>query len=120
MPPTEHLALELFVRDIVRSRTFYERLGFVAVEDKGEFVALAWEEHQLFLDKRRDLPSMPAFPQANVRIMVPDVDRCWALLRELGAPVLTPIADRDYGLRDCTAADPDGFGVRFSSRLAGP
>jgi hypothetical protein len=31
--------------------------------------------------------------------------------------VLAPIADRDYGLRDFTIADPDGFGVRFGTRI---
>jgi hypothetical protein len=27
------------------------------------------------------------------------------------------VADRDYGLRDFTVLDPDGFGLRFASRL---
>jgi NAD(P)H-dependent FMN reductase len=31
--------------------------------------------------------------------------------------VVSPIADRYYGLRDFTIADPDGFGVRFASTL---
>jgi hypothetical protein len=31
--------------------------------------------------------------------------------------VLAPIADREYGLRDFTIADPDGFGVRFGTRI---
>jgi hypothetical protein len=47
--------------------------------------------------------------------MVGDVDAYWALARELEAPVLQPIEDRDYGLRDFTIVDPDGFGVRFAS-----
>ena len=37
----------------------------------------------------------------------------------MGAPVLAPIADREYGLRDFTILDPDGFGVRFGARLGG-
>src|SRR5262245_65583591 len=28
-----------------------------------------------------------------------------------------PLADRYYGLRDFTIADPDGFGIRFASAL---
>jgi catechol 2,3-dioxygenase-like lactoylglutathione lyase family enzyme len=111
--------LELFVREIGRSRAFYERLGFTAVEDKGDFVALTWEGHMLFLDEQPSLAAPPAVPQANVRIMVPDVDRYWALMQDLNAPVLISIADRDYGLRDFTVADPDGFGVRFGSWLPG-
>lgn len=33
--------------------------------------------------------------------------------------VLAPISDRYYGLRDFTVADPDGFGIRFGTRILG-
>ena len=115
--PTEQLVVEIFVRDIERSKAFYRRLGFELLADRGHFVVLAWEGHRLFLDERRDLPPPPERARANVRVMVPDVDRCWEQARAIGAPVLAPIDDRDYGLRDFTVADPDGFGVRFGSRL---
>lgn len=115
--PTEQLVIEIFVRDIARSRAFYERLGFVVLADRGSFVTLAWEGHRLFLDERRDLPAPAEHPRANVRVMVPDVDRLWALTREMDAAIIAPIGDRDYGLRDFTVADPDGFGVRFGTRL---
>jgi catechol 2,3-dioxygenase-like lactoylglutathione lyase family enzyme len=115
--PTEQLVVELFVRDAARAKAFYERLGFTVLEDRGDFVELTWEGHRLFLDERPDLPPPPEHPRANVRVMVPDVDRYWALAQELGARVLAPIADRDYGLRDFTIVDPDGFGVRFGTRL---
>ena len=49
--------------------------------------------------------------------MVPDVERCWRRAGEIGARVVSPIADRYYGLRDFTIADPDGFGVRFGTRI---
>jgi len=55
-----------------------------------------------------------------VRVMVPDVDRYWRVANEIGATVIVPIADRYYGLRDFTIADPDGFGVRFATTLAEP
>jgi uncharacterized glyoxalase superfamily protein PhnB len=51
--------------------------------------------------------------------MVPKVDDYWRLARELGARIIIPIADRFYGLRDFTIADPDGFGVRLASILEG-
>ena len=59
----------------------------------------------------------PAFPPANVRVMVRDVDACCTLANEIGVRVILPIADRYYGLRDFTIADPDGFGIRFASLL---
>lgn len=116
--PTAQLVVEIFVRDIARARAFYEALGFAVEGDKGTFVTLTWEGHQLYLDERPDLPPSVGHPQANVRIMVPDVDAYWARAQTLGAPILAPIADRDYGLRDFTILDPDGFGLRFGTRLA--
>jgi catechol 2,3-dioxygenase-like lactoylglutathione lyase family enzyme len=116
--PTEQLVVEVFVRDMQRSKAFYLELGFELVEDRGQFVDLAWEGHHLYLDERDDLPQLqPGVPMANVRIMVPDVDAYWARAVAGEAQVLAPIADRDYGLRDFNILDPDGVGLRFASRL---
>ena len=54
---------------------------------------------------------------ANLRIMVADVNEHWERVQGSGARVLKPIGDRYYGLRDFTIADPDGFTVRFATRL---
>jgi catechol 2,3-dioxygenase-like lactoylglutathione lyase family enzyme len=120
--PTEQLVTEIMVSDIKRSTEFYRRLGFALLRDGGGFVELTWEEHQLFLDERlavdegaRSAP--PPFPLANIRVMVPNVDDYWRLAHDIGAQIIVPIADRSYGLRDFTLADPDGFGVRFASVL---
>jgi len=85
--------------------------------DRDMFVTLTWEGHWHFLDEHRDLAPPLAPPRANVRVMVSDVDRFWERAQAMGATVVTPIANRDYGLRDFTIADPDGFGVRFGARL---
>ena len=50
-------------------------------------------------------------------MMVPNVDDYWRRINEMGAQIIVPIADRYYGLRDFIIADPDGFGVRFASKL---
>jgi catechol 2,3-dioxygenase-like lactoylglutathione lyase family enzyme len=122
---TDQLVTEILVRDIRRSVDFYRRLGFELLRDGGDFVELTWEEHRLFLAEPsafRDvehaaLPAPPAFPLANVRVMVPDVDRYWSLSQEIGAEVAVPVGNRYYGLRDFMVRDPDGFGVRFASLL---
>ena len=123
--PTEQLVTEILVRDIRRSVDFYTRLGFQLLRDGGDFVELTWEDHRLFLAEPSafhavegaDAVSPPRFPLANVRVMVPNVDDCWRRVNEIGARIVAPIADRYYGLRDFTVADPDGFGVRFASTL---
>jgi catechol 2,3-dioxygenase-like lactoylglutathione lyase family enzyme len=118
VPSTEQLVVEIYTRDLQRSMEFYQALGFETVSAEPDFVVLAWEQHRFFLEPRPDLPVPLDHPQANVRIMVTDVDRYWALAQQLGAPVIKPIADRYYGLRDFTIVDPDGFGLRFGTRLA--
>jgi catechol 2,3-dioxygenase-like lactoylglutathione lyase family enzyme len=122
--PTEQLVAEIVVKDIKRSVSFYRHLGFELLRDGGDFVELTWENHRLFLAEVSAFqnpaavqPIPSTFPPANVRVMVPNVDEYWALAREIGAPVIIPIGDRYYGLRDFTIADPDGFGVRFASTL---
>jgi len=113
---TAQLVAEIFVRDIARSRAFYEVLGFAIEGDKGDFISLSWEGHLLFLDQRPDLPPAPVQPLINIRVMVPEVENHWARAQASGAVIVAPLADRGYGLLDFTIADPDGIGVRFGTR----
>jgi len=121
----EQLVTEIMVKDIRVSTAFYQRLGFKLLRDGGDFVELTWEDHRLYLAEISavhdlndiDLQPKPGFPRANVRVMVANVDHYWKLANEMAAEIIVPIADRYYGLRDFTIADPDGFGVRFASNL---
>lgn len=122
---TEQLVTEIVVKDIKSSVDFYRRLGFELLRDGGDFVELTWEDHRLFLAEvsafrgahGATVSTTPALPLANIRVMVRDVDEYWKLANEMGAQIIIPLADRYYGLRDFTIADPDGFGVRFASVL---
>ena len=122
---TEQLVTEILVRDIRKSVEFYRRLGFALLRDAGDFVELTWEDHRLFMAEQSafdgvdeiKIAEIPAFPPANLRVMVPRVDDCWKLANELDARIVVPISNRYYGLRDFTIADPDGFGIRFASLL---
>lgn len=116
--PADQLVVEVFVQDIGRSTGFYRSLGFELLRDDGTFVELTWEASKLFLEERPELATF-THPQANVRIMVADVDAWWRRAQRIGARVFQPIADRPYGLRDFTIIDPDGFGLRFATRLEG-
>lgn len=119
VPATEQLVVEVYVRNLDRAVEFYRSLGFEVLGRKGGFATVTWEGHRLFLDERPHHEPPPS-PQANVRVMVPDVDTWWCRATGMGARVLAPIADRDYGLRDFTIADPDGFGIRFAARIESP
>src|SRR5215470_37358 len=123
--PTEQLVTEIVVRDIQRSVRFYRLLGFELLRDGGDFVELTWEDHRLFLAEPSafheiecvESSAVSQFPRANIRVMVPNVDDYWTRANEIGAQIIVPIADRYYGLRDFTITDPDGYGIRFASRL---
>ncbi len=116
VPATKQLVVEVFVRSLDRAIDFNRAIGFHLVSRKDGFATVAWEEHELFLDER-PAHQPPQSPQVTARVMVPDVDAWWHQAIGMGARVLAPIADRDYGLRDFTIADPDGFGVRFGTRI---
>ena len=114
---SDQLIVEVQVRDMNRAIAFYRELGFELTSEGDEFTVLSWDGRDICLDLRDDLPPPSAIPQANLRIMVPDVDRRWERVTAMGARIIDPIADRDYGLRDFIFTDPDGFGLRFASLI---
>ena len=120
VPPTAPHVTEIFVPDMAPPKTFYQARGFTLTADRGDFVVFTWEGHELYLDQRPNLPPIPTHPQANLRVMVPNVDHYWTRAQTLNAPILAPLADRNYGLRDFTILDPDGYGLRFGTRLPTP
>ena len=117
--PNEQLVTELYVRDVNRSFKFYAGFGFTLIRILDDFAEFSWEGNRFMLEEHKDWdwPSIPTYPQANIRVMVPDVDKFWILARDMKVPVLKPINDREYGLRDFTIRDPDGFAIRFASRI---
>jgi catechol 2,3-dioxygenase-like lactoylglutathione lyase family enzyme len=115
---SEQLVVELYVRNIKESCAFYRQFGFEVVRDAGDFVELQWENTRLFLEEIVEAPLPPLDPVGNIRVMVPNVDEYWTLSGTIGARVIRPIENRDYGLRDFTIAGPDGLGLRFATHLA--
>ncbi len=123
VPATEQLVVEIYVRDLRHSLSFYQKLGFRLIRQEPAFAELAWEDSRLMLEEFKQMPSphdtVLAFPMANIRIMVPNVDEYRALAKEIGARIFREIDDRYYGLRDFTLVGPDGIGIRFATELPG-
>ena len=111
------LVVEVIVRDLATSLAFYEALGFRVDRRDDDFAVLRWDQNRLFLDEKRDLPTLEGRSRANIRVIVPAVDIVWDRVQALGIPVERPIANRAYGLRAFTILDPDGFGLRFAQWL---
>lgn len=112
------MVVEIPVQNIKRSTEFYRRLGFELIRENRTFAEFKWESHLLFLAEQQNLPQPSDFPPPKIRVMVSNVDDYWHLAQELGASVINPISNRDYGLRDFIIVDPDGFGVQFATKMS--
>lgn len=117
---SEQLVVEIIVGNLDRSLELYTALGFTLERRDGNFAALLWEGRRLFLDQRSDLAPLTAPTRANIRILTRNVDAVWEIAQAIGFPVERSIGNRNYGLRDFTVIDPDGFGLRFASVLIEP
>jgi catechol 2,3-dioxygenase-like lactoylglutathione lyase family enzyme len=109
--------VEVYVRNLQASSAFYRRLGFDVVRQEEGFMELRWDSVPFALKELSDAPPPLPHPVGTLRIMVPDVDAYWQMAQQMEAPILWPIADRAYGLRDFTVVGPDGVGLCFATRL---
>lgn len=108
--------LEIVGPDLERSLAFYIALGFAIERRTGLFAVLNGYGVRLFLAEDAAAPTGDRW--CNVRIIVADVDAVWQHVHELGLAPRHAIADRPYGLRDFTIADPSGFELRFAQVIA--
>ena len=111
-------AVNLIVGDLERSKTFYREVFGLAPLDEEEDLAI-FRLGDTFFALRHD-PSRQAGPgdeylrlaQKGVgqfAIVVEDVDAVRAELEEHGVTVISGPADRDWGMRTLTFADPGGY-----------
>jgi catechol 2,3-dioxygenase-like lactoylglutathione lyase family enzyme len=122
--PFVTVAPEFFVRDIQASAAFYQRLGFSALRQEPGFAVMGLGAAHVLLAAEGMassswLASGPRGVGLNIRIMVDDADAAFERASDAGARLVSPIADRDYGLRDFIIADPDGFLLRFAAPVRG-
>lgn len=120
--PGPQLMLELFVRDLDRSRRFYLSLGFQLRRSGTRFAELAWDQAALGLYQPpvahwAHVGGSDDSPRSNVRILVREVDLLWRQVSRMPVRVLDPLSDKPYGMRDFMIADTDGFGLRFATPL---
>lgn len=109
--------VEVYVRNLQASSGFYRRVGFEVVRDEGTFMELQWESVRFALKERADAPPPLPHPVGTLRILVPNVGAYWHLAQNMAVPVLWPIANQAYGLRDFAIAGPDGIGLCFATRI---
>ena len=116
------LRLELFALDMEASIAFYTRvLAFeLARHEPGDFaslrlggivlgigpvVKLSEEDHYL----GREIATLRRGLGVEIVIEVDDVDGWRDRVTASGHPILEPLRDRPWGLRDFRISDPDGY-----------
>jgi uncharacterized glyoxalase superfamily protein PhnB len=105
----------LAVADVKAAAAHYaDTLGFVVAFTEGDrFAGVNLDCVQIFLMKGE-----PAPPGCGVYFVVGDADELYAYHSSRGADIRVVPGDRDYGLRDYTARDLDGYALTFGHRLA--
>lgn len=122
--------VELFVADVERSVAFYEALGFERRRQRGDWVQLTrggsllvlqGDAHAVagghyfspYIDRR------PRGVGVEVVVEVDDIDALHAAARAHGIEIVRPLQLRRWQAWDFRVADPDGYFIRFTSRLGG-
>ena len=124
--------MELFALDIEASIAFYSRvLAFeLARHEPGDYASLRLggvvlgigpvaklpEEGGYF---GRDIATLRRGLGVEIVIEVDDVDGCYERVADSGHPILEPLQERPWGLRDFRISDPDGYYLRITSLPAG-
>jgi len=126
------LRLELFALDMETSIAFYTRaLAFeLARHEPGDYASLRLGGIVLGIGPVAKLPEEGGYfgrEIATLRrglgveivIEVDDVEKWHERVADSGHPILEPLQDRPWGLRDFRIFDPDGYYLRITSRPVG-
>jgi len=115
-PFYDHAAPILSVPHVPTAVTYYrDRLGFTVGfewEEPATYAVLhAGPQIQIHLSQAEAGKIPPA--GLAMYIFVKEIDVLYAQLIEKGVEMLTPIGDRDYGMRDFDVEDPFGYRWTF-------
>ena len=119
-------AINLIVGDLERSKAFYRDVFRVPVQHEDEDTAMfRFTETYVFLQRgaaHQDRPADDALnlAQKGVRqfvIFVDDVDEVHAELEQTHVATISGPADRDWGMRTLTLADPGDYTWEITQQL---
>jgi len=110
-------AINLNVSDLERSKAFYRSVfGLAPLGEEEDVAIFRFKDVYVFLQRdptHEDAPAGTVLDQAQkgvgqFAIIVEDVDAVRAELEEHGVTLISGPADRDWGMRTLTFADPAG------------
>lgn len=121
-------AINLIVGDLDRSKTFYrEVFGLSPQHEEEDLAMFRFKDTYVFLQHdsaHQDAPTGEVLGPAQkgvgqFAIIVEDVDAVRAELDEQGVTVISGPADRHWGMRTITFADPGGYIWEIAQELPG-
>ncbi len=123
------LRLELFVEDMEASIAFYTRVLAFEIEryEPGDYASLRRGTVVFGLGPVAKLPEKGGYFGRDIAtrrrglgveivLEVDDVEGWRDRVAASGHPILEPLRDRPWGLRDFRITDPDGYYLRVTSR----
>jgi catechol 2,3-dioxygenase-like lactoylglutathione lyase family enzyme len=122
-------AINLPVSDLERSSAFYRQVFGLPLQHGDEETAMfRFKDTYVFLQRspaHQDDPTGEAFNLARTgvgqfAIIVSDVDAVRAELDRQGVTLISDPADRDWGMRTMTFADPGGYTWEIAQELPDP
>jgi uncharacterized glyoxalase superfamily protein PhnB len=113
-------SVNLLVRDLSRSLSFYEQvLGATVRYSDGDFAAMVLNGVEFMLHADHTYDHHPLYTRlqsegrrgtgAELRVMGIDPDILQHRAQAAGAIILQPVADFPHGWRDIILEDPDGY-----------
>lgn len=110
----------LSVTDLANSIDFYRHdLGFDLAWSWGnppDIAAVCRDGVEIMLIQRAGAKPPGA---SHISLVASDMDAYYARLVDAGIPIVVPIGDRPYGMRDFRIADPSGNELSFAQVIAG-
>jgi lactoylglutathione lyase len=122
-------AINLIVGDLERSKTFYRGVfGLAPLGEEEDVATFRFKDVYVFLQRdpaHQDAPAGEVLERAQkgvgqLAIIVEDVDAVRADLDEQGVTPISGPADRDWGMRTMTFADPGGCVWEIAQELPNP
>jgi uncharacterized protein (DUF433 family)/catechol 2,3-dioxygenase-like lactoylglutathione lyase family enzyme len=103
------------VSDVERTAAFYrDKLGFsVSFICPGTWVVLRRGSVEIHLEQSGRSNNLPSGEKGGVSIRVTDVEALCAELQQRGAPFDQGPMNQEYGHRDFSIIDPNGYRLRF-------
>jgi len=129
--PGARLRLELFVENMAASVAFYTRVLAFDIErlEPDDYASLRRGDVVLGIGPVAKLPERGGYFGRNISahrrglgveivLEVENVDEWHDGVLSSGHPILEPLQERPWGLRDFRVSDPDGYYLRVTSRAA--